>query len=280
MTARRRHASRRSRRYRLARGIGGLVLLGAIALGGVLGASGSPTVARPPTVCPQMFVPAFFPLGADWTAMAKAPSPPTTVILDLTSLGAGTAPEPGFASAVAALQARGVLVLGYSSTSYATRPIDQVVADARNYAAWYGVHNMFLDEVTSDAAHLGYYQALDKAIHAVEPKATIWLNPGTYPVRAYMGLGDVVMVFEGPWSTYASLRVPHWVYHYPATRFAYVVYDTPAGDLTGGIWLARHRRGGNLYLTDGTGGNPYGTLPSYFAAEDAQAGACATTGSG
>ncbi len=289
-------ARRRARLWRV-----GLLAVVALAgmgtLDGVLGASGGSSPAGPgnldgvlrssrrrhpkesqPGCPPQTFVPAFFPVGGDWSAMAQAPSPPSTVILDLTSLGAGTAPEQGFRQAVAALQARGVLVLGYSSTAYATRPIDQVVTDVRHYAAWYGVHDVFLDEVTADTAHLAYYQALNRAIRAVEPNATIWLNPGTYPARAYMSLGDVVMAFEGPWSSYRYLRVPAWAFRYPASRFAFTVYDTPAGDLAGGVWLARHRRGGFLYLTDGTGSNPYGNLPSYFGAEAARTPACATGG--
>lgn len=273
-------ARRRGRRRRAgALGAAAVALALAFVLGGAIGAFGG--TRRPAGTqrdCPSLFVPAFFSPGSDWSAMATASPPPSVVILDLTSLGAGSAPEPAFQAPVAALQAKGVDVLGYSSTSYATRPIAQIVQDARDYAAWYGVHNIFLDEVTSDAAHLAYYRELDAAIRAVDPGATIWLNPGTYPAPAYLSLGDVVMAFEGPWSSFVSLRVPGWVRRYPTSSFAFVVYDAPAGDLTGGWWLARHRHDGYLYVTDGTGGNPYGSLPSYFTAEDAQAVGCGAGG--
>lgn len=288
-----RHFAQVSRRRSVTRRLVPVALLGAVALGVVLTAAGGPTTTNRPTSaggsstaggptiaksltgCPQLYVPAFFRPGPEWAALAKAKAPPSTVLLDLTSLGAGTAPEAGFRPAVAALQARGVQVLGYSTTSYGTRPIPEVVDDVRHYAAWYGVHNVFLDEVTSGLGHLGYYESLQKAIRAVEPKAKIWLNPGTYPARAYMHLGDVVMAFEGPWSSFRHLVVPSWAHRYAAPRFAFVVYGTGAGNLGGVVRLTRRRHAGYLYVTDGTGGNPYAALPSYFAAEDAATAGCA-----
>ena len=231
--------------------------------------------AKKNVTCPELYVPAFFQPGAEWTTLAKAKAPPSTVLLDLTSHGAGSAPEAGFRRAVAALERRGVMVLGYSTTSYATRPIRQIVADARHYAAWYNVHNIFLDEVTTGVRHLGYYEAVQKAIRAVEPKAKIWLNPGTFPARAYMRLGDVIMTFEGPWTSFRPLVVPAWTYRYAPSRFAFIVYATGESNLRRAVRLAVRRHAGYVYVTNGTGGNPYASLPSYFAAEDQATAACA-----
>lgn len=255
----------------------GAVVLSVVVVGGVLAAA-IPTGSRPRN-CPQLFVPAFFRPDDGWAALAKAPAPPGTVLLDLTSLGAGTAPEAGFRPAVAALQKRGVTVLGYSTTIYTHRPMAQVVADVRHYASWYGVHDIFLDQVATGVGQLAYYRALQARIRAVEPKAMIWLNAGTYPARAYMGLGDIVVAFEGPWSNYRAIAVPGWARRYPRSRFAFVVYATPASHLAGTVRLAQRRNAGHLYVTDGTGGNPYGSLPSYFPALDAATAGCASQGS-
>lgn len=248
----------------------GVPLAAVLVTGGVVAGIGIPSSTRAAGTCQQLFVPAFFSPGPEWSAVAASSPVPATMILDITSLGAGTAPIPAFQSAVARMRAKGITVLGYSTTSYGQRSVAQVEQDVRNYKAWYGVTGVFLDQASSSAAQLPYYRALNDYVHRVDPGAPIWLNPGTYPARSYMSLGDVVMAFEGPYSSFAGLRVPAWASDYSASRFAFVIYDAADGHLSGSIWLAKHRRGGNLYITDGTGGNPYSSLPSYWTSEVAQ----------
>jgi hypothetical protein len=45
--------------------------------------------------CQSAFVPAFFSPGPGWTQAITSTPPPSVMILDITTTGAGTAPDPG-----------------------------------------------------------------------------------------------------------------------------------------------------------------------------------------
>jgi Spherulation-specific family 4 len=231
-----------------------------------------PTLAthppQPTRHCRAVFVPAFFSPGSEWTRVITSNPPPSTIILDITSTGAGSAPEPGFLDLVKRAQAAGIQVLGYASTDYGQRPASAVEADVRNYRAWYGVTDVFLDLAASGVRQLGYYQELASYIRTVDPGATLWLNTGVYPDERYMSVASVVMVFEGSYASYRDLRVPNWAFHYPAARFAHTIYATPASDLASAISLSGSRGAGHTYITDRSGANPYSGLPGYWSREN------------
>lgn len=215
--------------------------------------------------CSDLVLPAYF---ADWTPVFSAKPAPADLILDLPNgVGAGTAPDPSFTAQIKKAQDLGITILGYSSTVDGLRPAADVAADVRNYKAWYGVTHIFLDRVSGQAAQLGYYQQLAGYIHQVDGPGSVWLNPGTYPDQGYMSIGDVVMVFEGTYAQYVSLPVPSWAGSYPAAKFAHTIYATAESDLASALKLAAERHAEHVYVTDGTGGNPYAGVPSYWPAE-------------
>jgi hypothetical protein len=228
--------------------------------------------------CQASFVPAFFP-PQDWSQAATGGRNPAVLILNPAS-GPGVAPDPVFRPAIAAAKSGGTNVIGYIGTNYARRPLAQAEAQVRDYRDWYGVTSVFLDQTpTEGSQQVGYYQALARYIHRSAPAATIWLNPGAYPDQSYMSVGNVVMVFEGPYDSYVGLHVPGWAHDYPATRFAHTVYATPGPDMTSAVRLSRSRNADYLYLTDDVGSNPYSALPSYWPREQAAvAGGCAAAG--
>jgi hypothetical protein len=86
------------------------------------------------------------------------------------------------------------------------------------------------------------------------------------------------MVFEGTYAQYLTLQVPSWVDSYPASRFAHTIYATSPADLANALKLATSRRGGHVYVTDGSGANPYAGLPSYWSREDSVASSGCTAG--
>lgn len=223
-------------------------------------------------VCERLVVPAYFsPLS--WSGVFSGNPAPSDIVLDISGLGAGTAPQPDFSTAVSAAGTAGATVLGYISTEDGQRPLAQAEAEVRNYADWYGVTSIFLDRASGDPAQLGYYRALSRYIRSRDPRGQLWLNPGDYPDRAYMSLGDVVMTFEGTYSQYTGADVPSWVRDYPASRFAHNVYAAPASVLGRVLRLARSRDAGHVYVTDLIGSNPYQALPSYWSAEEDMAAA-------
>ncbi len=259
------------------------VLAGVVAVAGVVivvtitRGGGQPGTTRPTGnvadgLCEHITVPAYF-SPQYWTQATNSTPPPTTMILDISGVGAGSAPDPELQSLVSQAKAAGITILGYSSTVDGQRPIAQVEADVRDYAAWYGVTSIFLDRVSGQPAQVRYYQQLANYIHQAHQGSQVWLNPGVYPDQAYMSIGDVVMVFEGTYAQYLTASVPGWVRNYPASKFAHTIFATPGADLSSALSLAQSRNAGYVYVTnvtDGTG-NPYDALPSYWSTEDASA---------
>jgi hypothetical protein len=227
--------------------------------------------------CQEAFVPAYFYPGPGWTQAITSKPPPSVMILDVTSSGAGSSPNRNYQAAVKRAQVAGITIMGYSSTDYARRPAAAVEADVSHYRSWYHVTDVFLDETSSDGGAAAYYQRLTSYIHDVNPGSKVMLNPGTYPDQRYMSIGDIVLVYENTYAQYVKLRVPGWVRNYPAAKFAYAVYATPGPDLAGAISLARQRNAGYIYVTSNTGANPYRSLPAYWPAEDAIIASCART---
>ena len=229
------------------------------------------------TACEQLAVPAYF-SPAYWEAAIHSKNPPADMILDVSGIGAGNAPDGEFQSLVAEARAAGITILGYSSTEDGQRPAAQVETDVRDYAAWYGVTGIFLDRVSGKPRQLGYYKQLAGFIHRAHPGAQVWLNPGVYPDQRYMSVGDVVMVFEGTYAQFLTDAVPGWASQYPAAKFADTIYATPAAVLGSTLQMAQRRSAGHVYVTDLVGSNPYQGLPSYWQAEDADTAARCVSG--
>jgi spherulation-specific family 4 protein len=233
--------------------------------------AGDQSVAAP--YCRQLVVPAYFYSSAVWAQAVGSKPAPRDIILDISGVGAGNAPQPHFAAVVRQAKARGVAVLGYISTVNGQRPVAQVETEVRNYTHWYGVTSIFLDRVSGLPPQAAYYRQLVRYIHRLSRGSSVWLNPGDFPNQDYMSIGDVVMVFEGTYSQYLSLHQPGWVRKYPASKFAHTIYATPGSGLRAVLKLATSRRAGHVYVTDDSGGNPYDTLPSYWSRETAAASA-------
>lgn len=256
----------RSRRLRLL--LAGVLLLTA---GGIV----IRIVTEPGPSCQQSLIPAYFYPGANWVRAIDSKPSPKFMIVDVTSSGAGSSPDPNYQAAAKRARAAGITLVGYSATDYARRPAASVELDIRHYKSWYGVTDIFLDGVSSDDGSLPYYRRLSDYVHDTNPGSLVILNPGTYPSEPYMSVGDIVLVFEGTYAEYLRLGVPGWVDQYPAAKFAYVVYGAPESTLASVISTAQRRHVGSIYVTPNTGANPYRSLASYWAREDAIIAACA-----
>lgn len=92
-----------------------MVIVVLAVLGTAAGITLSTTSSRGTSRCQDLFVPAFFYPESIWKQAAQSSPPPSVMILDISGLGAGSAPEAHFRSVVAQAQAAGVTVLGYSS---------------------------------------------------------------------------------------------------------------------------------------------------------------------
>lgn len=243
------------------------------------GQSGSPPSPGSPGPvaggCQSTFVPAYFYSSTIWTQAIDTRPAPAVMLLNVDS-GPGTGPLSHFQTLVRQAQDAGITVLGYSSTSYGQAAIGSVETQVRDYKSWYGVNGIFLDLTQGTPGEFSYYQTLSNFIRSTIPNGVVWLNPGDYPASEFMSIANVVMVFEGPYSSYVSDQVPSWVNQYSPSQFAHVIYETPQADLANAVSLSRARRAGHLFVTDLSGsGNPYGALPSYWSQEaDTVPGPC------
>jgi len=88
------------------------------------------------------------------------------------------------------------------------------------------------------------------------------MNPGTATDESYMAAADIVLTFEGTYTSYRSRVGPAWEAGYPAERFWHVVYKASRLEMRRAIDLARARDVGHLYITSDDLPNPWDTLPS------------------
>lgn len=231
--------------------------------------SGSGSGGGAPTAsgCQSTFVPAYFYASNIWDQAINTRPDPTVMLLNVDN-GAGTSPLSHFQSLVKQAQAAGITVLGYSSTEYGARSVSSVESEINDYKSWYGVNGIFLDLTQGTSGEFSYYQTLANYVRSKISGGIVWLNPGSYPEPSFMSIANVVMVFEGSYSSYLSDSVPSWISQYSPSQFANVVHDTPQSDLASAINLSRQRRAGHLFVTDlSASGNPYGALPSYWSQE-------------
>jgi spherulation-specific family 4 protein len=185
-------------------------------------------------------------------------------------------------------KARGIHVLGYVWTDYANNaeqypvkpwmtpaPLGAVEKEAMEWYRWYGVTRLFFDGSTTGTDHgqLSYYLRLYHYVHSHIPGAQVWINPGWYPPNAaYMRATDVLMDFESSYDTLVASPPPHWVYRYPARRFAAAVQlpDSQSSSLAAALALTRADNVGQVYIADQA---DYSALPGYWKAENADVAA-------
>lgn len=243
--------------------------------GGTATAAATVTVAAPPPppppkVCQSVAIPAYFyPSGGGglWSG-ALTSEPGLGIMIANVNSGPGTSADPSYASATAQAQAAGVRVFGYVYTSYGSVSLQTVEANISAWKSLYGVTSIFLDEASTSSSTLSYYQALTSFVHEQASGAQTIVNFGTQPAQSEMTAGDILVTFEGAYSTYLGMTVPSWMKSFAPTRFYNIIYNTPnQSSLAQVITQAAADNVGYVYVTDDTMPNPYDTLPSYLSAE-------------
>ena len=181
--------------------------------------------------------------------------------------GAGF-PNSDYVTAMQTLNAGGVTMIGYVYSSFGTRDTNAIRADVDAYAANPLIKGIFIDEVPTDSAYVGYYQGLYAYIHSKPRLATVVLNPGTQLPEAYLSrpAGDVAVIFEDAagWSTYST---DAYVAKRASAQFGVLCYGVGAAStMQTDIDLAVRRNAQWIYVTDrGSGAtDPWDGLPSYW----------------
>ncbi|GGY99531.1 spherulation-specific family 4 protein [Streptomyces poonensis] len=161
-----------------------------------------------------------------WQRLLAAVDRTYAVVVNPAS-GPGREPDAAFVAAARALRAAGARLLGYVDTGYGERPAGEVAADVVRHRDWYGTDGCFLDRTPAGADRLAGCRRLVRRVRRLGA-APVVLNPGVHPAPGYTRLADLVVTFEGHWSTYvAAYHRPEWTERHTPERFCHLIYGVP-----------------------------------------------------
>ncbi len=171
-------------------------------------------------------------------------------------------------------------VLGYVTSSYGKRSIDDIKKDIDIYATGFYagyVSGIFFDETSSSLNTATYYRQLhDYALSAIKhhggkPVATV-SNPGIGEVqppitesalRAYATAMERIVVFENDAKKYRDAAPAAVKPFLSPANVVHIVHSQPTWSPQ--LITAMQRRGAaNIFITDHVMPNPYNRLPIYF----------------
>ncbi|MEV6751266.1 spherulation-specific family 4 protein [Streptomyces sp. NPDC051214] len=197
---------------------------------------------------------------AAWQALVAAAPQLYGVVLNAAD-GPGAAPDPAFTAASRALREAGVRVLGYVDTAYGERPLAAVTDDLERHRAWYGVDGCFLDQVASGRRELRHCRRMVRAARE-RGAGTVVLNTGVHPAPGYARAADLIVTFEGHWTTYLrSFDAPSWTARHPPEQFCHLVYGVPPALARLAGRTAVQRGAGVHCAVPGAGPNPWTQPP-------------------
>lgn len=190
------------------------------------------------------------------------PSVPMLVVIN-PSGGPGSY-DPTFASWVSTLQGDGITVLGYVSTEYTAAPISQVESEIYDYASWYGVHGLFIDDMENVPGYEWYYE--DVASYAASVGISFIMgNPGTSVSTTYVGIFTDIGTYENSGAPSVAL-IQSYTYGLSASGWSFIAYNAALPSQSYFDSMAQYVSW--VYVTDQT--NSWTSLPSYMAQEMAE----------
>lgn len=141
----------------------------------------------------------------EWEALFTHAADIAFAVINVNS-GVGDELDPVYVAMVKRLQAAGIRCLGYVSSRYGERLLDEVKAEINVWFSRYHVDGVFCDEMSSSADFLPYYRRVKSACGS----AVLVTNPGTLPNDAYRELDAIICVAETDQQTYLSKSFPEW----------------------------------------------------------------------
>ncbi len=169
-------------------------------------------------------------------------------------------------------------IIGYVSTNYGNRDINDVKADILKYNRDFNTENytvtgIFFDEVSisSDSSFLNYYRKLYDFVKNSADTPTldfVVFNHGTNAPEIYLNWADVNVIYEGSFSNWYTYTPDSYISNYPLDRLGSLVYSAEGvTDMQAALDLARDRNIGYAFVTDDSLPNPWNKLPSYWNEE-------------
>lgn len=86
---------------------------------------------------------------------------------------------------------RGIVTIGYLSTRWGERPMQEMLAEIAAYRVDFGITGYFLDETATSMVHLPYHAELRRVISGM-----VVLNPGTQIDHRFFSVADIIITRE------------------------------------------------------------------------------------
>src|SRR5262249_40777508 len=215
----------------------------------------------------------FYPTSAGmnaWQRLMEAASKVRVVAIANVDSGPGDQLDQGYSLVIRKANERGLKVIGYISTDYASRDLDKVKNEMDRWVHFYPtIHGFFFDHQSPHAQDVNYYLELrNYARFKIKNKeALIVTNPGAICDEEYFAkdVSDVTCIFASP-ENVEQFNPPILRKNYSPTRFAILPYHiTSAQAMRQIIRDAIVKRIGYVYISDGPRtNNNWGQLPSYW----------------
>jgi hypothetical protein len=221
-----------------------------------------------------VLVPAYFyPTGTgldDWNRLIEAAARVPIVAVINPASGPGEAQNPDYFDIMRRARAAGLTIVGYVDTGYAKRTRPDILRDIDSWTQFYPeIQGIFFDSQASEARHTDLYADLRDHARKKISKALVVTNPGTICDEEYLAqsVTDVAVVFEVQ-KGFEGFSLPPWAKRYQARHFAALPYSMATPELMRDTVQQAALKGiGYIYVTDGTGPNPWGRLPLYWEKE-------------
>ena len=241
----------------------------------------------------RLLVPAYFYPGGDgakhWERLlqsatatrAEAPAAPATkqargarvtVIVNPAS-GPGEQRDPQYAAMLARAARANLELIGYVSTRYGKRPVEEIRADIRRWQTFYPqITGIFLDEQNSSVDFVKHYRQLYLFIHSQPGLTTVVTNPGVACDRKFFETrtSDTCCIHEQAGSL-AKFQPPDWLRDFPPQRFNALFYNVrDEAEMRRCLAAAKAAGIGSIFVTDDQLPNPWDRMPDYWPAEIAE----------
>jgi hypothetical protein len=175
--------------------------------------------------------------------------------------GPGGQCDPVFAAAACSLRDAGVPVLGYVDLDHGARPRGAVDLDVARHREWFAVDGWFFDRAPAERSALPELRRTVRSARRTGAR-TVVLNPGVHPAPGYARVADLLVTFEGHWTSYVTaFSRPHWTDRHPPERFCHLVYGVPRTLSAVAVRTARTRHAAVYCAVGGELPNPWSALP-------------------
>jgi len=227
--------------------------------------------APPPASRPTVLVPAYFyPTGSgleDWERLINSSRKTSIVAIVNPASGPGKEADSNYSGIFSRAKGEPITLIGYVTTSYCKRPIEEVKADVDRWLKIYPqIQGIFFDEQASGAEFVEYQSALFTYVHKNKQCKLVITNPGTVCAEGILSkpATDTVCLFEGP-QALDPKSLPPWAKNYKPMRIAALSYKLKSIDsMKECIRNAANSNVGYFYVTDAEGANPWDRLPKYW----------------